>query len=975
VSKTITGTGIFLMIAIPPQVVPLATASNIRTLGVIGPTGPSGAATIGPTGPSAHDKAMMPEKRVEDHPVALTVMCDAQAKVMLERLLGPATGVVETDGDEPTLYALRFRLKAPAESQDAVRKLALADKLATKIVGIKPSAGAVSKLSRITSHNPNIVIDLDDALRILEEAANCAPTGPAAINATNPTGLDTAVAFLEKLRPGGPWVLVAIVPDGEPTATTAFTADQVAVFIRTHNGKANLYYQVNPTRTPMSKKAAKTDIAAIEYILGDCDPASDETPEAAKGRYLEQLNGAFEPKATAGVDSGNGIQGLWKLEERITLGELINGKFSAEDQAKIADAEARAAAVMQRLGAKAGTQNIDRILRLPGTINLPNAKKRKEGRTECRAKLLWFDDTSYPLEAFPKEEPKPDTRGGFFAGLEQTKSNTIDWARVRQPGWLSSAADLPDDIPPKVRDIIKHTGTLPELNDGLLEWGLLSQPYESWSDVTFALAASLKAYGKFTLEQIAEALLADLPCNQHVTRQKKPHRAVERAIARSFNPETPPPLPPPGEKLLLVVELGSKLWGSPTTNGREYRFGADQSKVIDPIKGMWFDHTTNKGGNLRELIKKVEVASRGQSNADDVVLVCAADIVPRPLDWIWTGHLLRGSQELLSGLPDHLKSVIQIGWVACATARLPWPNGAPAIEPMNVIMLTAEDTLDQIVIPRLLAAGANMSRVQIIKCIKTDERTKRQFLLAEDLERLEWSVKKIGDVGLITIDPITAYMGGKTDSHKATEVRAQLGPLKDFSEHMNIAISTITHPPKSAGARAIDHFIASQAFIAACRVGHLVVTEMEDNDFGDRAPTGRMLFTNVRNTAHDGKMPTLAYRKEKAVVNQADGITAPRIVWEGSVNITSDEAVAALSAKKQSDQQIKVQAFLRELLKDGKQVPQKEIEEAAEAKGFTAKQLRTAREKLGIHTDKEKGTMSGGWVWQLPDPSKGKYHF
>src|SRR6516165_12029752 len=142
-------------------------------------------------------------------------------------------------------------------------------------------------------------------------------------------------------------------------------------------------------------------MATFEFLHADLDPADGETPEAAKARYLEQLNGAFEPKPTAAVDSGNGIQGLWRLQERIVLGEPINGKFSAEDQAKIDDVEARVAAVMRRLGAKPGTQNIDRVLRLPDTINLPNEKKRKEGRTECPTKLLWFDDTSYPLDAFP----------------------------------------------------------------------------------------------------------------------------------------------------------------------------------------------------------------------------------------------------------------------------------------------------------------------------------------------------------------------------------------------------------------------------------------------------------------------------------------------------------------------------------------------------------------------------------------------
>jgi hypothetical protein len=220
------------------------------------------------------------------------------------------------------------------------------------------------------------------------------------------------VTFLQKLRPGGPWVLIAIEPDSKyPTVVTAHTADQIDAFVHRHNGRANIYYQVNPTRTAISKKTAKTDIAAIEYVLGDLDPAKGETSEAAKARYLDQLNGgAFEPRPTAGIDSGNGIQGLWRIRERIPLGKPVvdeKGKlvFSSEDRAKIKDAEDRIAAVMRRLGAEPGTQNIDRILRLPGTTNLPNETKRRKGRVACETRLLWFDDTSYPLEVFPKEEP------------------------------------------------------------------------------------------------------------------------------------------------------------------------------------------------------------------------------------------------------------------------------------------------------------------------------------------------------------------------------------------------------------------------------------------------------------------------------------------------------------------------------------------------------------------------------------------
>ena len=201
------------------------------------------------------------------------------------------------------------------------------------------------------------------------------------------------------------------------------------------------------------------------------------------------------------------------------------------------------------------------------------------------------------------------------------------------------------------------------------------------------------------------------------------------------------------------------------------------------------------------------------------VIVRASEVKMREKEWLWEGHLLRGALELLTGLPGLGKSQVQIHLLACATAGLVWPNGARAIEPVDVIMVTAEDAIDTEVVPRLMAAGADLDRIHILKCIKTDK-AQRQFLLADDLAKLEQAVAEIGNVGLICLDPITAYMGGKMDSHKATEVRSQLGPLKDFAERTNVALSAITHPAKNAGTKAIDHFIGSQAFVAAARVGH-----------------------------------------------------------------------------------------------------------------------------------------------------------
>src|SRR5262249_13994561 len=75
-----------------------------------------------------------------------------------------------------------------------------------------------------------------------------------------------SISFLEQLRPNGPWVLTAIVPDGRTITLSAQTTGEINAFVHEHNGKLNLYYAVNPLKNLMWKKAAKTDVATIEYL-------------------------------------------------------------------------------------------------------------------------------------------------------------------------------------------------------------------------------------------------------------------------------------------------------------------------------------------------------------------------------------------------------------------------------------------------------------------------------------------------------------------------------------------------------------------------------------------------------------------------------------------------------------------------------------------------------------------------------------
>ena len=110
-------------------------------------------------------------------------------------------------------------------------------------------------------------------------------------------------------------------------------------------------------------------------------------------------------------------------------------------------------------------------------------------------------------------------------------------------------------------------------------------------------------------------------------------------------------------------------------------------------------------------------------------LVRASEIRPRAMDWLWAGHLLRGSFELLTGLPGKGKSQVHCQFVASVTTGRTWPDGTNGIPAGNVIMLTAEDCLDQTIIPRLTAAKADLDRVHILKKIRRDNKD-RMFLLS-----------------------------------------------------------------------------------------------------------------------------------------------------------------------------------------------------------------------------------------------------
>jgi predicted P-loop ATPase len=289
---------------------------------------------------------------------------------------------------------------------------------------------------------------------------------------------------------------------------------------------------VKPTWTS-GTTATKDQILECNFLWGDCDAdkyVGNDPTEAAKhysdegfriSRVIDEGLNRLGITAFAKWRSGAGWQFLIKLDQAISPDE----------------AETLVGKLHIALGFDPIVRNCNRILRVAGSVNWKNGK---DGRIPSECLPVYLRDTVSNIDDVRNVLTNVATSTVKANGAAtESKSDKIDWNKVKQPGWLKSVDDLPDDASDKLRRIIGHTGTLKDLNYDLIEGGFLHKPYGSWSEVTLAITTLLKFYAKYTSEEIAEALLADLPCNQHITRQKDKERAIERAITRSHSPEAP----------------------------------------------------------------------------------------------------------------------------------------------------------------------------------------------------------------------------------------------------------------------------------------------------------------------------------------------------------------------------------------------------------------------------------------------------
>jgi hypothetical protein len=219
---------------------------------------------------------------------------------------------------------------------------------------------------------------------------------------------------------------------------------------------------------------------------------------------------------------------------------------------------------------------------------------------------------------------------------------------------------------------------------------------------------------------------------------------------------------------------------------------------------------------------------------------------------------------------------------------------------------------------------------------------------------------------LVVIDPISAYLGiGKMDSFRATDVRAILSPLKQFTEDLELAVIGVMHFNKKTDVTNVMLRVSdSLAYSAASRHVYGIVDDPDNR---------RKLFVRGKNNITRAEQKTLAFSFDECEVgiSKKTGRTvrAPHIVWHlEPVDITATEALRAAAESKSPSALEDAKRFLAELVSD-EPVGSNEVVEAAKENGISIKTLDRARKQLHIKPKKDGPKNDKGektWRWHSP---------
>lgn len=321
-------------------------------------------------------------------------------------------------------------------------------------------------------------------------------------------------------------------------------------------------------------------------------------------------------------------------------------------------------------------------------------------------------------------------------------------------------------------------------------------------------------------------------------------------------------------------------------------------------------------------------------------IVTLADVQPRETAYLWPPYVPLEELTLCDGDSGEGKTWVAL-WLAARTSRgeAPVTGGAG-----RVLLLTVEDALDRVIVPRLLSLGADLGLVHAVTCADTEV-----GVTASDIDRVAPLIREISP-RLLIVDTISQFFdaAGSGAFYQAPVVRRTMQPLRDMVRELGCAAWLNRHTGKAPrearhrGLGSVDFMaIARSALYIGQAQGQSAMAHTKNN-LGPLGPT--LAFQVV-----EGAEPPFAWTGETALT--ADDLACPPPPPQVEV-LDSDEAHAVEDAMD----------VLRQMLADGPVPATQALAQARRDLAISERTVKTAKARLGVRSQKK----GDRWYWLLP---------
>jgi putative DNA primase/helicase len=343
---------------------------------------------------------------------------------------------------------------------------------------------------------------------------------------------------------------------------------------------------------------------------------------------------------------------------------------------------------------------------------------------------------------------------------------------------------------------------------------------------------------------------------------------------------------------------------------------------------------------LETVRSQLQLSERVERVITGLSIVCAQRLPPEPITWLWVGWLARGKVHLLAGSPGTGKTSVALALAATLTIAGRWPDGSTAAVG-SVLIWSGEDDPRDTLVPRLIACGADLSRIHFVGSV-TEEDGIRAFDPARDADLLRDQAAVMDPPpALLIVDPIVSAVNG--DSHKNAEVRRGLQPLVDLATAVRCVVLGISHFTKgTAGRDPVERVTGSLAFGALARVV-LATAKVSEEDGG-----GRILARAKNNLGPDAGGFT--YDLEPLELPDHPGVQTTRVRWGAPLEGTARVLLGKAETVDDPDERSALEdakAWLRHTLGLGA-LDGKELKRLARIEGIPERTLYRAAGALGV---------------------------